>query len=64
MTALSVSTAISSGRVTLVNVRQRSLLTARLRVLWVVAVFAIVALAALVRIGFLGLFEEAPPAVR
>ena len=31
MTALSVSTAISSGRVTLVNVRQRSLLTARLR---------------------------------
>ena len=60
MTALSVSTAISSGRVTLVNVRQRSLLTARLRVLWVVAVFAIVALAALVRIGFLGLFEEAP----
>ncbi|MDD3799122.1 MAG: penicillin-binding protein 2 [Novosphingobium sp.] len=60
MTALSVSTAISSGRVTLANVRQRSLLTARLRVLWVVAGFFLVALAALVRIGILGLFEDAP----
>ena len=60
MTSLSVSTAISSGRVTLVNVRQRSLLTARLRVLWVVAGFVAVAFAALVRIGFIGLFEDAP----
>ncbi|TXG95590.1 MAG: penicillin-binding protein 2, partial [Rhodocyclaceae bacterium] len=60
MTALSARTAITSGRVTLVNVRQRSLLTARLRVLWVVAVFALVALAAVVRIIYLGLFQEAP----
>ncbi|OCC25204.1 peptidoglycan glycosyltransferase [Croceicoccus estronivorus] len=60
MTALSVSTAISSGRVALVNVRQRSLLTARLRVLWVVAGFVLVAIAALARIGILGLFEDAP----
>ena len=41
MTALSVSTAISSGRVAL-NVRQRSLFTARLRVLWVVLGFLLV----------------------
>jgi cell division protein FtsI (penicillin-binding protein 3) len=60
MTALSVSTAISSGRVTLVNIRQRSLFTARLRVLWVVAGFVVVALAALARICFIGLFEDAP----
>jgi cell division protein FtsI (penicillin-binding protein 3) len=60
MTALSATTAITSGRVALVNVRQRSLFMARLRVLWVVAIFALVALAALFRIGFLGLFQDAP----
>lgn len=60
MTALSVSTAISSGRVALVNVRQRSLFTARLRVLWVVLGFVLVAVAALLRIGYLGLFQDAP----
>ncbi len=60
MTALSVSTAISSGRVALVNVRQRSLFTARFRVLWVVIGFALVAVAALLRICFLGVFQDAP----
>lgn len=60
MTALSVSPGFTSGRVTLVNIRQRSLLTARLRVLWIVGGFALIALAALVRIAILGLVEDAP----
>ncbi len=60
MTAITVSTAFSSGRVQLVNVRQLSLLTARLRVLWVAGVFTLVALAALARIAVLGLVEQAP----
>ena len=42
--AISVSTAISSGRGELVNVRQRSLLMAKWRVLWVVAGFLLIAL--------------------
>ncbi|MDE2412648.1 MAG: penicillin-binding protein 2, partial [Sphingomonadales bacterium] len=57
MTAISVSTAISSGRGELVNVRQRTLLMAKWRVLWVVAGFTLIALIAMVRIAWLGLFE-------
>jgi cell division protein FtsI (penicillin-binding protein 3) len=60
MTALTVSTAISSGRGELVNVRQRSLFMAKWRVLWVVAGFALLALAAMLRIAYLGLFQPAP----
>ena len=60
MTALAVSTAISSGRGELVNVRQKSLLMAKWRVLWVVLAFAFLAAAALLRITYLGLFEPAP----
>lgn len=60
MTAIAVSTAISSGRGELVNVRQRSLLMAKWRVLWVVAGFMLVALTAILRILFLGLFADAP----
>ena len=60
MNALTFSTAISTGRVELVNVRQRSLFTARFRVLWVVLAFAAVALLALLRICWLGLVQSAP----
>jgi cell division protein FtsI (penicillin-binding protein 3) len=60
VTALAVSTAISTGRGELVNVRQKSLLMAKWRVLWVVLVFAVLAAAALLRIVYLGLFEPAP----
>ena len=60
MTSLTVSTAISSGRGELVNVRQRTLLMAKWRVLWVVAGFAAVAVIALLRILWLGTFEDAP----
>ncbi|MFM5886460.1 MAG: peptidoglycan D,D-transpeptidase FtsI family protein [Novosphingobium sp.] len=63
MTAITVSTAISSGRGELVNVRQRTLLMAKWRVLWVVAGFALVAVIALVRIAWLGLFDSAPKPV-
>ncbi|MFC0588404.1 peptidoglycan D,D-transpeptidase FtsI family protein [Novosphingobium aquiterrae] len=63
MTAITVSTAISSGRGELVNVRQRTLLMAKWRVLWVVAAFALVAIIALFRIAWLGLFDSAPKRV-
>ncbi len=59
MNALTVSTAISSGRVRLVSIRQQSLNVARLRVLWIALIFMIVASAAIVRIGFLGLSDRA-----
>lgn len=60
MTSIAISTALSSGRGALVNVRARSLLMAKWRVLWVVGGFTAIALAALVRIAILGLFEQAP----
>ncbi|NOU02405.1 MAG: penicillin-binding protein 2 [Novosphingobium sp.] len=60
MTAIAVSSAITSGRGELVNVRQRTLLVAKWRILWVVGAFALIALIALVRIAWLGLFEGAP----
>ncbi len=60
MTAIAVSTAISSGRRDLVNVRTHSLLMAKWRVLWVVVGFTVMAAAALTRIAFLGVFEGSP----
>ncbi len=54
MNALTYTAAIHSGRVQLVTMRQRSLSTARLRVLMVAALFALVAGAAILRIGYLG----------
>lgn len=60
MTALAVSSAISTGRVELVNVRQRLLLVAKWRVLWVLGLFTLIAGVALLRIAALGLFEQAP----
>lgn len=60
MNTIAISTALSSGRGALVNVRARSLLMAKWRVLWVVGGFMAIALAALVRIAILGLFEQAP----
>ena len=60
MTAMTVSAAISTGRVALVNVRQRSLLTAKWRVVWVVLGFAALALLAMLRIMWLGTFGEGP----
>ncbi|MFA7595421.1 MAG: penicillin-binding protein 2 [Novosphingobium sp.] len=59
MTAISVSTAINSGRVQLVDIRQRLLLTAHLRILWILGLFTLVTIAALARVVQLGLFENA-----
>jgi cell division protein FtsI (penicillin-binding protein 3) len=59
MTALAVATTITTGRRQLVNVRQRSLLIAKWRVIWVLTLFAVIAFCALIRIGFLGFFESA-----
>lgn len=60
MTALGISATISTGRRELVNVRRKTLLVAKIRTLWILAAFTVLALSALVRIGFLGLFEQAP----
>ncbi len=57
MTSLTVSSVITSGRVELVNVRQRLLLIAKVRLLWVLCLFALIALTSLFRIALLGLFE-------
>ena len=62
MSGIAVSAAITSGRRELVNVRTRSLLMAKWRVLWVVLGFAAIATAAILRLGFLGLFAGLPSA--
>ncbi|NMW30800.1 penicillin-binding protein 2 [Altererythrobacter sp. RZ02] len=54
MNTMAVSTAMTSGSVHLVSARQQSLSVAQLRVLWVAIIFAIVAAAAILRIGYLG----------
>ena len=50
--------AMASGRVQLVSIRQQSLDQARWRILWIVVVFALIASAAVVRIGYLGVGGE------
>lgn len=56
---MTASTALSTGRVQLVSVRQRSLLVAKMRVYLVAALFTFVGVVALCRIGWLGLAGEA-----
>jgi cell division protein FtsI (penicillin-binding protein 3) len=60
MNAYAVQPAIPAGRIELVNLRYRTVLTARWRVLWIAAIFAVVALAALARIAWLGFAGEPP----
>ncbi|MFT4027101.1 MAG: penicillin-binding protein 2 [Novosphingobium sp.] len=57
MTSLTVSTVITTGRVELVNVRHRLLLVAKVRLFWVLSLFALIAVTALLRIALLGFFE-------
>jgi cell division protein FtsI (penicillin-binding protein 3) len=59
MNALTISTAIYAGRVQLVTIRQRSLTVARMRVLLIAAMFAVLAGLAVLRIGYLGLTDAA-----
>lgn len=51
--------AASSGRVQRVDIRARSVNVARMRVLWVTLIFVGVAMAALLRIGYLGMSDPA-----
>ena len=60
LAGIAAAPAIPAGRVRMVHLRTRMLLTARLRVLLVAAIFAFVALVALVRIAGLGLVGQAP----
>ncbi|MET0252038.1 MAG: penicillin-binding protein 2 [Novosphingobium sp.] len=60
MNAMTYSTAVASGRVQLADARLRSLLTARVRLLVVLALFALAGIACLGRILMLGLVEPAP----
>ena len=59
MSSLAVATTVTTGRRQLVNVRQRSLLVAKWRALWVLTLFGVLALCALIRIGLLGFIEPA-----
>ena len=54
-----IGTAVPSARIQLVSIRQHSLAVAKLRVLWIALAFAFVALLALMRIGFLGMSDNA-----
>lgn len=60
MNAYAAQPAIPAGRIELVHLRYRTVLTARWRVIWIAAIFAVLALAALARIAWLGLAGEAP----
>ena len=60
MTALSLSTTVTTRRRQLVNVRQRSLLVAKARVLLVLMLFAAIAACALMRITYIGFVQPAP----
>jgi cell division protein FtsI (penicillin-binding protein 3) len=55
-----IPTTVSTGRRKLVNVRQRSLLEAKIRVMWVLAVFVLVTVCALLRITYLGFTGVTP----
>ncbi|AOR77005.1 peptidoglycan D,D-transpeptidase FtsI family protein [Novosphingobium resinovorum] len=55
-----IPTTVSVGRRRLVNVRQRSLLTAKARMLWILAVFMLVTVLALFRIVYLGFTGVGP----
>ena len=57
MTAHAVSSTIATGRRQLVNVREHTLLTAKWRAVWVLGLFAFVAIAAIGRIAWLGTFD-------
>lgn len=60
MSPFAAQPAIPAGRIELVHLRTRSLLTARWRVLWIAAIFGVVACAALARIVWLGFAGDVP----
>ncbi|PKP89699.1 MAG: peptidoglycan glycosyltransferase [Alphaproteobacteria bacterium HGW-Alphaproteobacteria-14] len=60
MTAATAVPSIPAGRVQSVNLRAQLLWTARFRVLWIFAAFALITLIALLRIASLGLAGQTP----
>ena len=62
MTAYAAPRPAPSGRVRLVDYRRKSLLTARLRVLFIAAGFLLIATSAVARITWLGVIQPAPTA--
>lgn len=60
MTAIAVSASISSGRGQLVNLRQRALLIAKFRVLWVLGAFALIAMIAVIKLVWTGFGQDGP----
>lgn len=60
MSAVAISATIRQGRRQVANVRQLSLDMAKLRLFWIVAVFSVLAICALLRIVFLGIVQPAP----
>lgn len=61
MASIAIPTTVTTGRRKLVNVRQRSLLVAKWRTIWVLFGFAAVGLCALVRITYLGISGAPAP---
>ncbi len=60
MNTMTASAALASGRVQLANVRQNALVTAKVRTLWVLAGFVFMTFVAIIRVGQLGISEDAP----
>lgn len=54
MNAVAISTTVTTARHKLINVRQRSLLVAKWRALWVLVGFAAIGICAFIRIAYLG----------
>jgi len=64
MTATTAVPSIPAGRLQSVNLRAQLLWTARFRVLWILAAFALITLIALLRIASLGLAGQTPQRTR
>jgi cell division protein FtsI (penicillin-binding protein 3) len=60
MNALTLSAGFAPSRIRLIDIRRRQLLTAQLRLLLLGGGFALVALAALLRVAWLGVVQPAP----
>lgn len=56
--AAPISTAVASGRVQLVSIRQGAVAQARLRIIWLSLAFAFIILVAMLRIAYLGMGGE------
>jgi cell division protein FtsI (penicillin-binding protein 3) len=63
MTAMTISTRVTSGRRRVVSVRQYALVMAKWRVLWLIVVFAAIAASSIGRIAYLGVFQPATRSV-